>query len=68
MNYIVFANEMLGKGCEGVQATERYVLRKPAFVWELVFRNIEAVELRRSGQGASNLDQPYPVSSGQSVS
>ena len=63
MNHIVFADEVIGKGCEGVQSAERYVLGEPSFVWELVFRNVEAIELRRSGQGASSLDQPYPVSS-----
>ena len=59
MNYIVFANEMLRKGCKGVQDTKRYVLREPTLVRELGRGNIEAVELRRSGHGASGLDQPY---------
>lgn len=60
MNHI----EMLRQGCEGVQGVERHILRKPSLVRELICRNIEAVELRRSGHGASSLEEPYTVFSG----
>ena len=61
MNYIIFALEVLGKRCEEVLSVKRYILRQPSLIWKLVCRNIEAVELRRSRQRASILDQPYSV-------